>query len=248
MVPRRRREGRSRARRSPTRSASPTSTCCACRRSPTTSRIRCSAAARAKTSSRCSPSLLPGYTAIAGVAVDQPGRRRHAAALRQHDPVAPAGAAGVPPPAALSRRSRRAEHAARRGRGGRARAPFGDVRVITTHLEYYSQRKRSAQVEALRAIYAEGHALRREPARRRCRTKDRTIAQPRPAAHRHHRRLQPRARRSAARPDGSAVRRRHAAAVRRVGDRASGQAAPATFKIYEKERPASPSCTATSSS
>ena len=40
-------------------------------------------------------------------------------------------------------------------------APFGDVRVITTHLEYYSQKQRSAQVEALRAIYAEGTATRR---------------------------------------------------------------------------------------
>ena len=36
-------------------------------------------------------------------------------------------------------------------------APFGDLRVITTHLEYYSQMQRAAQVEALRAIYAEGH-------------------------------------------------------------------------------------------
>jgi endonuclease/exonuclease/phosphatase family metal-dependent hydrolase len=31
------------------------------------------------------------------------------------------------------------------------------VRVITTHLEYYSQAQRSAQIEALRSIYAEGH-------------------------------------------------------------------------------------------
>jgi len=31
------------------------------------------------------------------------------------------------------------------------------VRVLTTHLEYYSQMQRAAQVEALRAIYAEGH-------------------------------------------------------------------------------------------
>ncbi len=35
-------------------------------------------------------------------------------------------------------------------------APFGDVRVITTHLEYYGKKKRTAQIEALRAIYAEG--------------------------------------------------------------------------------------------
>jgi endonuclease/exonuclease/phosphatase family metal-dependent hydrolase len=40
--------------------------------------------------------------------------------------------------------------------------PSGDVRVITTHLEYYSAKQRMAQVEALRAIYAEGHAYARE--------------------------------------------------------------------------------------
>lgn len=37
-------------------------------------------------------------------------------------------------------------------------APFGPVRVITTHLEYYGRTRRTAQVEALRAIYAEGSA------------------------------------------------------------------------------------------
>jgi len=37
-------------------------------------------------------------------------------------------------------------------------ASFGDMRVITTHLEYYGTVKRSAQVEALRTIYAEGNA------------------------------------------------------------------------------------------
>ena len=35
--------------------------------------------------------------------------------------------------------------------------PFGDVRVITTHLEYYSVMKRSAQIDALRDIYAQGY-------------------------------------------------------------------------------------------
>jgi endonuclease/exonuclease/phosphatase family metal-dependent hydrolase len=42
------------------------------------------------------------------------------------------------------------------------RTPFGDMRVITTHLEYYSARQRMAQAEALRAIYAEGHAYARD--------------------------------------------------------------------------------------
>lgn len=39
-------------------------------------------------------------------------------------------------------------------------APFGPLRVLTTHLEYYSAAQRSAQVEALRALHAEacGHA------------------------------------------------------------------------------------------
>jgi endonuclease/exonuclease/phosphatase family metal-dependent hydrolase len=41
-------------------------------------------------------------------------------------------------------------------------APFGDVRVITTHLEYYSALQRMAQTEALRAIYADGHAHARD--------------------------------------------------------------------------------------
>ena len=110
--------------------------------------------------------LLPGYTAIRGRGRRPAGRRRHAPALRQHDPVAAAGAAGVPPPAALSRPIPACRHAAHRGRGRASSAPFGDVRVITTHLEYYSQRKRAAQVEALRAIYAEGHALRARRAHR----------------------------------------------------------------------------------
>ena len=37
-------------------------------------------------------------------------------------------------------------------------APFGDVRVITNHLEWYSLAQRSAQVDALRAVYADGYA------------------------------------------------------------------------------------------
>jgi endonuclease/exonuclease/phosphatase family metal-dependent hydrolase len=41
-------------------------------------------------------------------------------------------------------------------------APFGDVRVITTHLEFYSAKQRMAQAQALRAIYAEGHAYARD--------------------------------------------------------------------------------------
>jgi len=35
--------------------------------------------------------------------------------------------------------------------------PAGPLRIVTTHLEYYSMVQRTAQVEALRQIHAEGH-------------------------------------------------------------------------------------------
>lgn len=40
---------------------------------------------------------------------------------------------------------------------------IGPLRVITTHLEYFSRRQRAAQVEALRALYAEGHGYAGSP-------------------------------------------------------------------------------------
>jgi endonuclease/exonuclease/phosphatase family metal-dependent hydrolase len=43
-------------------------------------------------------------------------------------------------------------------------ARWGAVRVLTTHLEYYSARQRRAQVEALRALQAEAAELARLPA------------------------------------------------------------------------------------
>jgi endonuclease/exonuclease/phosphatase family metal-dependent hydrolase len=41
-------------------------------------------------------------------------------------------------------------------------AAFGEIRVITTHLEYYSALQRMAQVDGLRALYADGHAHARD--------------------------------------------------------------------------------------
>ncbi|MCP5242371.1 MAG: endonuclease/exonuclease/phosphatase family protein [Burkholderiales bacterium] len=35
---------------------------------------------------------------------------------------------------------------------------FGPVRVLTTHLEYYSQRQREVQIEAIRRLHVEAHA------------------------------------------------------------------------------------------
>lgn len=106
--------------------------------------------------------LLPGYTAIPGVAVDQLGdggrRRRFGNMILSRLPVLQAYGHLLPYPAdhAVPGMPRIAVEAV-------VRAPFGDVRVITTHLEYYSLAKRSAQVEALRTIYAEGAAYAANP-------------------------------------------------------------------------------------
>jgi len=47
-------------------------------------------------------------------------------------------------------------------------APFGRLRVVTTHLEYYSRAQRAEQVERLRALHAEAcaHAAMRAPGER----------------------------------------------------------------------------------
>jgi len=104
---------------------------------------------------------LPGYTAVPGVAVDQPGddgrRRRFGNMILSRLPVrqvyryllpypCDAGVPGMP----------RVAIEAVVASGSR------EMRVITTHLEYYSAKQRMAQVDALRAIYAEGHAYARD--------------------------------------------------------------------------------------
>ena len=105
--------------------------------------------------------LLPGYTAIPGVAVDQPAddgsRRRFGNMILSRLPVVQVYRYLLPYPfdAGVPGMPRIAVEAT-------VRAPSGDVRVITTHLEYYSAVQRMAQAEALRAIYAEGHAYARD--------------------------------------------------------------------------------------
>ena len=101
--------------------------------------------------------LLPGFTAVAGIAVDHPGdggrRRKFGNMILSRLPVRQAYRHLLPSPVdpGLNGMPRIAVEAV-------VRAPFGEVRVITTHLEYYSQKQRGAQVDALREIYAEGHA------------------------------------------------------------------------------------------
>jgi len=101
--------------------------------------------------------LLPGFTAIGGVAVDHPAeggrRRRFGNMILSRLPVRQAYRHLLPSPIDP-------------GKNGMPRiaveacvgAPSGDVRVITTHLEYYSDKQRGAQIDALRSIHAEGHA------------------------------------------------------------------------------------------
>jgi len=101
--------------------------------------------------------LLPGFEAVTGIAVDQPAegsrRRRFGNMILSRLPVKQVyrwllpfphepGKAGMP---------RIAIEAVIGDRGG-------DVRVITTHLEWYSAVQRGAQVDALRRIYADGYA------------------------------------------------------------------------------------------
>src|SRR4030095_8836257 len=100
--------------------------------------------------------LLPGFTAIGGVAVDHPGdggrRRQFGTMILSRLPVRQTYRHLLPSPIDP-------------GKNGMPRiaveacvaAPFGELRVITTHLEYYSQKQRAAQIEALRSIHAEGH-------------------------------------------------------------------------------------------
>jgi endonuclease/exonuclease/phosphatase family metal-dependent hydrolase len=100
--------------------------------------------------------LLPNYTAIGGVAVDQLGeggkRRRFGNMILSRLPVLQAYRHTLPYPA-----DHDAPSMPRVAVEAVVSAGFGNMRVITTHLEYYSQVKRSAQVEALRTIYAEGY-------------------------------------------------------------------------------------------
>ena len=107
-------------------------------------------------------SLLPGYTAIPGIAVDHPGdngrRRRFGNMILTRLPVLQVFRHLLPYPADqdVSGMPRIAVEAV-------VEASFGPVRIVTTHLEFYSLKKRSAQVEALRALYAEGSGYARDP-------------------------------------------------------------------------------------
>jgi endonuclease/exonuclease/phosphatase family metal-dependent hydrolase len=105
-------------------------------------------------------SLLPGFTAVPGVAVDSLApdgtRRSFGNLILSRYPVLQATRVRLPWPADPGVRSM-----PRVLVEALVAAPFGPLRIMTTHLEFYSRAQRAAQVEAVRARHAEacGHAL-----------------------------------------------------------------------------------------
>jgi endonuclease/exonuclease/phosphatase family metal-dependent hydrolase len=99
--------------------------------------------------------LLPGFVAVPGVAVDVPaedgGRRHFGNMILSRLPVGPVFRHLLPYPVegGINGMPRIALEAI-------VSTEVGPMRVITTHLEYYGVRKRTAQVDALRRIYSEG--------------------------------------------------------------------------------------------
>ena len=100
---------------------------------------------------------LPGYTAVPGIAVDVPApdgsRRRFGNMILSRYPVLQVLRHQLPWPADPGVKSM-----PRMLLEATVAAPFGPIRVMTTHLEYYSQVQRAAQVEALRRCHAEACA------------------------------------------------------------------------------------------
>ena len=103
---------------------------------------------------------LPGFTAVPGIAVDSAApdgtRRRFGNLILSRLPVRWALRTLLPWPADPSVRSM-----PRVLVEALVEAPFGPLRVMTAHLEYYSALQRAAQVEALRRRHDEacGQAL-----------------------------------------------------------------------------------------
>ena len=136
------------------------STSCACRRSP--HNFPGLAGSSGEDQFLELARLLPGYQAIEGVAVDLPdeagGRRRFGNLVLSRLPVVRVLRHQLPWPAARGK----AGHAADAARGRRRIGASAHVRVMTTHLEYYSAAHRAAQVEAIRRVHAQScaHAAR----------------------------------------------------------------------------------------
>ena len=101
---------------------------------------------------------LPGYTAIYGVATDVPdgrgGRSQFGNALFSRLPVGQVWRHLLPWPAEADVPSMQRVLVE-----AVVTADVGPLRVMTTHLEYYSQRQREIQIEAIRRLHAEACAM-----------------------------------------------------------------------------------------
>lgn len=101
--------------------------------------------------------LLPGFTAIHGIAVDVPhpagGRRSFGNMILSRLPVLQVFRHLLPWPAEPGIKSMQ-----RIALEATLETPHGPLRVTTTHLEYYSEKQRHAQVERLRSLHQEACA------------------------------------------------------------------------------------------
>lgn len=104
--------------------------------------------------------LLPDYAAVDGaglVSFDASGRRRFGNMIFSRFPVAQTRLHSLPWPAEGR------QHLPRALVEAMVVTPSGPVRIMTTHLEYWSGPARAAQVEAIRRVYAEGAARAARP-------------------------------------------------------------------------------------
>ncbi|MBI3431736.1 MAG: endonuclease/exonuclease/phosphatase family protein [Hydrogenophilales bacterium] len=101
---------------------------------------------------------LPGYTAIYGAATDIPdgrgGRSRFGNAIFTRLPVGQVWRHLLPWPAEADQPSMQRVLVE-----AVVETDIGPLRVMTTHLEYYSQRQREIQIDAIRRLHAEACAM-----------------------------------------------------------------------------------------
>ena len=107
--------------------------------------------------------MLPGFEVCFGAAVDElapdgRSRQRFGNLIASRLPVAQVQHHSLPYPADTSVRSM-----PRLATSATLLAPWGPLRVMTTHLEYYSPRMRMAQTQELRRLHAQASAQALQP-------------------------------------------------------------------------------------
>lgn len=107
--------------------------------------------------------LLPGYTPVYGAATDVPdgrgGRKQFGNAIFSRLPVGQVWRHLLPWPAEAEAPSMQRVLVE-----AVVESDVGPLRVMTTHLEYYSRRQREAQIDAIRRLHAEACAMARRSA------------------------------------------------------------------------------------